>query len=184
MITDARQEIQTVYVAAESQPITETVSGKGTDLVSDLKEALKILQNKEPQDPIQVYFAKLDEMADEDIYMVLPEGSSIPAGKVCKRKCSLDIIQDTGLTSADSASTPLPTGLKLSAYASSELSDPEPYRRLGVWILVAQLLGSALISWKTKKQMMVARSTAEAKYQRIGTTACELQWISYLLQDF
>ncbi|KAL0419087.1 UNVERIFIED_CONTAM: Retrovirus-related Pol polyprotein from transposon RE1 [Sesamum radiatum] len=54
----------------------------------------------------------------------------------------------------------------------------------GVWILVAHLLGPALISWKTKKQTMVARSTAEAEYQRIGTLACELQWISYLLQDF
>ncbi|KAL0388971.1 UNVERIFIED_CONTAM: hypothetical protein Scaly_0254200 [Sesamum calycinum] len=131
------QEIQIVYVAAESQPMTETVSGKGTDLVSDLMEALKILQNKGPQDPVQVYFAKLDEMADEDIYMVPPEGSSIPAGKVCKPGTSItqhkfirDIIQDTGLTSAKSASTPLPTGLKLSTYASLELSDPEPYRRL------------------------------------------------------
>ncbi|KAL0312687.1 UNVERIFIED_CONTAM: Retrovirus-related Pol polyprotein from transposon RE1 [Sesamum radiatum] len=44
-------------------------------------------------------------------------------------------------------------------------------------------LGSALVSWKTKKQTTVARSTAEAEYRSLGTTVCELQWISYLLQD-
>ncbi|KAL0291225.1 UNVERIFIED_CONTAM: Retrovirus-related Pol polyprotein from transposon RE1 [Sesamum angustifolium] len=45
-------------------------------------------------------------------------------------------------------------------------------------------LGQALISWKTKKQTTVARSTAEAEYRSLGTTVCELQWISYLLSDF
>ncbi|KAL0322188.1 UNVERIFIED_CONTAM: Retrovirus-related Pol polyprotein from transposon RE1 [Sesamum calycinum] len=45
-------------------------------------------------------------------------------------------------------------------------------------------LVQALISWKTKKQTTVARSTAEAEYRSLGTTVCELQWLSYLLSDF
>ncbi|KAL0454595.1 UNVERIFIED_CONTAM: Retrovirus-related Pol polyprotein from transposon RE1 [Sesamum latifolium] len=44
-------------------------------------------------------------------------------------------------------------------------------------------LGKALVSWKTKKQTTVARSTAEAEYRSLGTTVCELQWICYLLHD-
>ncbi|KAL0375768.1 UNVERIFIED_CONTAM: Retrovirus-related Pol polyprotein from transposon RE2 [Sesamum calycinum] len=44
-------------------------------------------------------------------------------------------------------------------------------------------LGGALISWKTKKQTTIARSTAEAEYRSLGTTVFELQWISYVLQD-
>lgn len=44
-------------------------------------------------------------------------------------------------------------------------------------------LGSALISWKSKKQNIVSRSTAEAEYRSLGTTTCELQWISYLARD-
>ncbi|KAL0334022.1 UNVERIFIED_CONTAM: Retrovirus-related Pol polyprotein from transposon RE1 [Sesamum angustifolium] len=45
-------------------------------------------------------------------------------------------------------------------------------------------LGNAPISWKTKKQPTVACSTAEAEYRSLGATVCELQWLSYLLQDF
>ncbi|KAL0320346.1 UNVERIFIED_CONTAM: Retrovirus-related Pol polyprotein from transposon RE1 [Sesamum radiatum] len=41
-----------------------------------------------------------------------------------------------------------------------------------------------LISWKTKKQPTIARSTTEAEYRSLGATACELRWISFLLQDF
>ncbi|KAL0349510.1 UNVERIFIED_CONTAM: Retrovirus-related Pol polyprotein from transposon RE1 [Sesamum radiatum] len=44
-------------------------------------------------------------------------------------------------------------------------------------------LSNALISWKSKKQLTVARSTAEAEYRSLSTTVCELKWISYLLQD-
>ncbi|KAK4382937.1 Retrovirus-related Pol polyprotein from transposon RE2 [Sesamum angolense] len=44
-------------------------------------------------------------------------------------------------------------------------------------------LGNALISWRTKKQSTVSRSTAEAEYRSMGAVVCELQWISYLLQD-
>ncbi|KAL0440528.1 UNVERIFIED_CONTAM: Retrovirus-related Pol polyprotein from transposon RE2 [Sesamum latifolium] len=43
--------------------------------------------------------------------------------------------------------------------------------------------GSTLISWKTKKQSMVSRSTAEVEYNSMGTTACELTWIFNLLKD-
>ncbi|KAL2232264.1 UNVERIFIED_CONTAM: Retrovirus-related Pol polyprotein from transposon RE1 [Sesamum indicum] len=45
-------------------------------------------------------------------------------------------------------------------------------------------LGDAIISWKTKKQSTVSRSTAEAEYRSLGATVCELQWLSYLLKDF
>ncbi|KAL2227014.1 UNVERIFIED_CONTAM: Retrovirus-related Pol polyprotein from transposon RE2 [Sesamum indicum] len=58
---------------------------------------------------------------------------------------------------------------------------------IGVLVLTygfAVFLGPTLISWKTKKQCTVSRSSAEAEYRSMAKTTCELQWISYLLKDF
>ncbi|XP_019197731.1 PREDICTED: uncharacterized protein LOC109191559 [Ipomoea nil] len=43
-------------------------------------------------------------------------------------------------------------------------------------------LGSALISWKAKKQVTVSRSSSEAEYRVIAATFCEIQWLCYLLK--
>ena len=45
------------------------------------------------------------------------------------------------------------------------------------------LFGDALVSWRSKKQIIVSRSNVEAEYRAIATTTCELTWILHLLQD-
>lgn len=45
------------------------------------------------------------------------------------------------------------------------------------------LLGTSPISWKTKKQSLVARSTAESEYRAMALTACEITWLTALLKD-
>ncbi|XP_071694753.1 uncharacterized mitochondrial protein AtMg00810-like [Rutidosis leptorrhynchoides] len=44
-------------------------------------------------------------------------------------------------------------------------------------------LGHALVSWKTKKQVTVSRSSTEAEYRSMAATTCELVWMAYLLKD-
>ena len=43
-------------------------------------------------------------------------------------------------------------------------------------------LGGNLISWKSKKQDVVARSNAEAKYRTMAQTTCELIWVRQILE--
>ena len=44
-------------------------------------------------------------------------------------------------------------------------------------------VGGNLVSWKSKKQNVVARSSAEAEYRAMTVATCELIWIKQLLQE-
>ncbi|XP_048433395.1 uncharacterized mitochondrial protein AtMg00810-like [Pyrus x bretschneideri] len=44
-------------------------------------------------------------------------------------------------------------------------------------------VGGNLVTWKSKKQAVIARSSAEAKYRAMASTACELIWLKSLLVD-
>jgi hypothetical protein len=44
-------------------------------------------------------------------------------------------------------------------------------------------IGSSLISWRSKKQQTVSRSSYEAEYRSLSFAACVFQWILYLLHD-
>ncbi|KAK4385937.1 Retrovirus-related Pol polyprotein from transposon RE1 [Sesamum angolense] len=99
-------------------------------------------------------------------FLGLEIARSLEGNSVTQHKYVRDIIHDMHLQDSKPAATPPPLGLKLSSHDPVPLQDPEPYRRL-----------------KIKKQTTIARSTAEAEYQSLGTIVCELQWISYFLHD-
>ena len=44
-------------------------------------------------------------------------------------------------------------------------------------------LGPSLISWKSKKQPIVSRNSSEVEDRALTNTACEVQWLQYLLTD-
>ncbi|GKD83727.1 uncharacterized mitochondrial protein-like protein, partial [Tanacetum coccineum] len=44
-------------------------------------------------------------------------------------------------------------------------------------------LGSCLISWKSKKETVVSRSSTEAEYRALADVTCELSWIKCIFKD-
>ncbi|KAK4364123.1 hypothetical protein RND71_015481 [Anisodus tanguticus] len=45
------------------------------------------------------------------------------------------------------------------------------------------LIGCNLVSWKSKKQSVVARSNAESEYRAMAVATCELVWTKQLLRE-
>src|SRR4051794_27300133 len=45
-------------------------------------------------------------------------------------------------------------------------------------------LGNSMVSWRSKKQDTVSKSSTESEYRAIGSITCEIMWILKLLFDF
>ena len=44
-------------------------------------------------------------------------------------------------------------------------------------------LGGNLVSWRSKKQNVVAQSSVEAKFRAMATVVCELLWVNIIMEN-
>ncbi|XP_071692022.1 uncharacterized mitochondrial protein AtMg00810-like [Rutidosis leptorrhynchoides] len=73
------------------------------------------------------------------------------------------------------------TSLSLQAYCDSDWIKCSISRRYVTGYCI--YLSSCLISWQSKKQTMVSRSSTEAEYRALADCTCEITWLQSLLHD-
>jgi hypothetical protein len=77
---------------------------------------------------------------------------------------------------------PRSSSLQLQAYCDAIwASDPSNHRSLSAYCV---FLGDSLIAWKTKKQIAVSRSSAEAELRVMALVTVEVIWLRWLLENF
>ena len=76
---------------------------------------------------------------------------------------------------------PSTSSLELRAYSDADWAGDRHDRKSTTGFCV--FLGESLISWKSKKQDVVSRSSTEAEYRAMAVTTCEIIWLRWLLAD-
>ena len=76
---------------------------------------------------------------------------------------------------------PSSSSLELRAYSDADWAGDLTDRKSTTGFCV--FLGDSLISWKSKKQDVISRSSTEAEYRAMATTTCEIVWFRWLLAD-
>ncbi|XP_061371297.1 uncharacterized protein LOC133313900 [Gastrolobium bilobum] len=92
---------------------------------------------------------------------------------ISQRKYVLDLLKEAGKLGCKPSNTPIEQNHKMGYEEESPPVDKGQYQRL---------VGN-LVTWRSKKQDVVARSSAEAEFRAMAQGICELLWLKIVLDD-
>ncbi|KAL0367946.1 UNVERIFIED_CONTAM: Retrovirus-related Pol polyprotein from transposon RE2 [Sesamum calycinum] len=96
-----------------------------------------------------------------------------------QRKYACDLLQETGLLDTKSVDTPMdsnPDFWNDDDYAGAKDDRKSTFG-------YCTYVGGNLMTWRSKKQTAVARSSAEAEYRAMAHTSSEILWLKNLLKE-
>ncbi|KAJ9547057.1 hypothetical protein OSB04_019600 [Centaurea solstitialis] len=183
--------------------IKHSASGEVTILIVYVDDIIVTGNDKAEKEALKQRLAKEFEIKDLGKLKYLL-GIEVARSKqgifISQQKYVTDLLKDTGMTTSKPIGTPIEQNHKLSEALGDKPVDKGMYQRLvGRLIYLAHtrpdiaysavnyrllyFLGGNLISWRSKKQGVVSRSSAEAEFRAMATGVCELLWVKIILED-
>uniref|UniRef100_A0A3Q7JXP4 Reverse transcriptase Ty1/copia-type domain-containing protein n=1 Tax=Solanum lycopersicum TaxID=4081 RepID=A0A3Q7JXP4_SOLLC len=165
------------------------VKGSSTDLILQTRNDLKLK-------------FKIKDLGELKFFLGIEFVRSQKGIVMSQRKYALELISELGLSGTKPVNTPLETNLKLTsvdyddfitkeaglgflmpsdssgkfiAYRDSDWGGCLQTRRSFTGYLVK--FGNAIVSWKSKKQETVARSSAEAEFRSMASVVAKITWL-------
>ncbi|RVW53241.1 Retrovirus-related Pol polyprotein from transposon TNT 1-94 [Vitis vinifera] len=143
--------------------------GKIMALIVYVDDMVVIGNDPEERKALQNYLSREFEMKDLGplkYFLGIEVSRSSEGIFLSQRKYALDLLQETGMLGCQPVNTPI-----------EEVDDRRSTS--GYFTFV----GGNLVTWKSKKQNVVARSSAEAEFRGMALGLCEALWLRLLLQD-
>ncbi|XP_059295477.1 uncharacterized protein LOC132048809 [Lycium ferocissimum] len=105
-----------------------------------------------------------------------------------QRKYALELISESRLGVAKPFHTPIDTSVKLTTreydqHLKEIIAQQDKQTGKKIACVEDEVLQDSLVSWKSKKQSTITRSSAEEKYRSLTNTVFELTWLTDLIRD-
>ncbi|KAK3017572.1 hypothetical protein RJ639_006639 [Escallonia herrerae] len=187
--------------------------GKITALIVYVDDMVVTGNDPEEREALQGHLSrefKMKDLGPLKYFLGIEVSRSKKGIFLSQRKYALDLLRETGMLACQPVDTPVEEGLKLRIESNQVPVDKGRYQRLvGRLMYLAHtrpdlayalnwagavddrrstsgyftFVGGNLVTWRSKKQNVVARSSAEAEFRGIALGVCEALWLRLLLQD-